>query len=255
MIPDNIYNNNRFSQQGTLISSISTAIDTAYGASLWGFTIQYYAPTIYGTILMYQDSVSHNWIHLYSPFSVIVSLNNNPPNNVPCFNQGTKILCLNKNSVEEYVPVESLRKGDLVKTYLHGYKKIKAIGVNRFVNDPSTYRKCMYVMKKEKNAGLIEDLTVTGDHSILVDNVSIPERMEMRKRLAREEHIGPKKLVMSSISSQFEKQTDVSEYTYYHFCVEDDNGMHRKFGVWSNGILSEIPSSSEFNLLELNIIQ
>jgi hypothetical protein len=79
--------------------------------------------------------------------------------------------------------------------------------------------------------------------------------MEMRKRLAKEERIGPKKLVMSSISSQFEKQTDVSEYTYYHFCVEDDNGMQRKFGVWSNGILSEIPSSYEFNLLELNKIE
>jgi hypothetical protein len=43
----------------------------------------------------------------------------------------------------------------------------------------------------------------------------------------------------------------MNEYTYYHFCVEDDV-LHRKFGVWSNGVLSEIPSSEDFKLLELN---
>lgn len=251
---DYIYSSGNFSSNGTTITSISTAVDTEYGASGWRI---YYDNASSTTLFQYKNA-SNAWVSVPSSattFSITEVLDNQPPNNVPCFNQGTKILCLNKNSVEEYVPVESLRKGDLVKTYLHGYKKIKAIGVNRFVNDPSTYRKCMYVMKKEKNAGLIEDLTVTGDHSILVDRVNPEERMEMRKRLAREERIGPKKLVMSSISKQFEKQTDVSEYTYYHFCVEDDNGMHRKFGVWSNGILSEIPSSSEFNLLELNKIE
>jgi hypothetical protein len=248
---DYIYSSRKFSSNGTTITSISTAVDTEYGASGW---LIYYDNATSTTLFQYKNA-SNAWVSVPSSattFSITEVLYNHPQNNVPCFNQGTKILCLNKNSVEEYVPVENLRKGDLVKTYLHGYKKIKAIGVNRFVNDPSTYRKCMYVMKKEKNADLIEDLTVTGDHSILIDNVRQEEIMEMRRRLAREERIGPKRLVMSSISNQFEKQTDVSEYTYYHFCVEDDNCIHRKFGVWSNGILSEIPSSSEFNLLELN---
>jgi hypothetical protein len=251
---DYIYSSGNFSSNGTTISSISTAVDTEYGASGW---LIYYDNATSTTLFQYKNA-SNAWVSVPSSattFSIMEVLDNQPPNNVPCFNQGTKILCLNKDSVEEYVPVENLRKGDLVKTYLHGYKKIKAIGVNRFVNDPSTYRKCMYLMKKEKNAGLIEDLTVTGDHSILVDNMSFPERMELRRRFAREERIGSKKLVMSSISSKFEKKTDVSEYTYYHFCVEDDKGIHRKFGVWSNGILSEIPSSSEFNLLELNKIE
>ena len=45
-----------------------------------------------------------------------------------CFNQGTKILCCNKNLKEEYISIENLKKGDLVKTYKHGYKKIDLIG-------------------------------------------------------------------------------------------------------------------------------
>ena len=43
-----------------------------------------------------------------------------------CFNEGTKILCF-KNNKEEYVPIQDLRKGDIVNTYLHGYKKIDLI--------------------------------------------------------------------------------------------------------------------------------
>jgi hypothetical protein len=57
---------------------------------------------------------------------------------------------------------------------------------------------------------------------------------------------------MSSISSYFEQIKNNDEYTYYHFCVEDDEVPNRKFGVWSNGILSEIPSEKQYCLLELN---
>ena len=65
-----------------------------------------------------------------------------------CFNQGTKILCLNKDSLEEeYKSIETLRKGDLVKTYLHGYKKIHLIGKNNMRNNPTEPLNCMYVMK------------------------------------------------------------------------------------------------------------
>lgn len=50
-----------------------------------------------------------------------------------CFNEGTKILCLNKKLEEEYIAIENLRKGDLVKSYKHGYIKIDLIGKNPMI--------------------------------------------------------------------------------------------------------------------------
>ena len=67
-----------------------------------------------------------------------------------CFNEGTKILCLNKKFEEEYIPIENLRKGDLVKSYKHGYRKIELIGKNPMINNPEKFNECMYKMEKQK---------------------------------------------------------------------------------------------------------
>jgi hypothetical protein len=63
-----------------------------------------------------------------------------------CFNEGTKILCLNDKLEEEYIPIENLKKGDSVKTYLHGYRKIDLIGKNTLFNNPDKFADCMYKM-------------------------------------------------------------------------------------------------------------
>ena len=48
---------------------------------------------------------------------------------IPCFLQGSKILHFDPESnTESYVPVETLRKGDLVKTFMSGYKQVSHIG-------------------------------------------------------------------------------------------------------------------------------
>jgi len=250
---DNKYINSHFSFNGTLVSDIPNLTLTYPLAVEWQLFSYFDTITeVYKTAFAYKKE-TNEWIYLMpyvTNYNVSINLYN--PNNVPCFNHDTKILCLNKDLEEEYIPVQSLRKGHLVKTFLHGYRKIKKIGVNRFINDPSNYRKCMYIMKKGIHANLFEDLIITGDHSILVEHIFRNERIIMRKRLMGEEQINSKKLVMSSISNFFEKITNNNEYTYYHFCVEDEETSHMKFGVWSNGILAEIPSANQFVSLELN---
>ena len=91
--------------------------------------------------------------------------------NPSCFNEGTKILCLNNLGEEEYIPIENLRKGNLVKTYNRGYRKIDLIGKQIMKNDPDRCRPCMYKLKKTEENGLTEDLFITGGHSILVDDL------------------------------------------------------------------------------------
>jgi hypothetical protein len=154
-----------------------------------------------------------------------------------CYNEGTKILCLNKHFEEEYIAIENLRKGDLVKTYKHGFKKIDLIGKNRMINDPKEFNKCTYKMEKTNENGLIEDLVVTGGHSILVDDLK--ECKEENDVLfgGKTPIVDDKYFLLSSVSKHFSKMENTEIYTYYHFVLENETDRH--FGVWANGILSE----------------
>ncbi len=161
-----------------------------------------------------------------------------------CFNFGTKILVL-KDSREKYVPVQDLRRGDIVKTYLHGYRKIDCIGRGRMVNDPSSLTSCMYKMTKTDKNGLIEDLYVTGGHSILVNALSNEEKQK-QKCISFSETIDDKVLLLAAASNQFVKVQGKKLYTYYHFTCENGGDDNRRFGVYANGILTETPSKNYF---------
>jgi hypothetical protein len=160
-----------------------------------------------------------------------------------CFNEGTKILCLNKE--EEYVPIENLRVGDIVKTYHYGYRKIELIGKHYLMNHPDNkFTNSMYKMAKTESNGLIEDLIVTGGHSILVDDLG--NQKELNEQLLGEEKIEDKFLLLAAASNDFVKINDTEKYTYYHFVLEDNGNDKMKFGVWANGVLSETISKHFF---------
>jgi hypothetical protein len=168
-----------------------------------------------------------------------------------CYNEGTKILCLNKELEEQYIPIENLRKGDLVKTYKHGFKKINLIGKNLMLNDPTSFGNCMYKMEKTLDNGLFEDLFITGWHSLLVDDLG-EHKLENDAKFAKETpKIEDKHLLLAGVSNDFTKVETTEEFTYYHFVLESDD-VEQQFGVWANGILSE--STSEKNFLEHSFI-
>ena len=163
---------------------------------------------------------------------------------IACFNEDTKILCFDDVSGEHYKPIQDLRKGSLVKTYQHGYRKIDLIGKKMFINDPAKWYKCMYVCKTPEH--FEEELIITGTHSILVDELSEAEKM-IQKRVAREEPrmIDDKYLLLTALSKSFEKVTDKKIFTYYHFTVEHDDPT-AQYGIWANGILVETTYTNDF---------
>lgn len=173
-----------------------------------------------------------------------------------CFNEGTKILCLNNLFEEEYIPIENLRSGDLVKTYKHGYIKIDLIGKNKMISDPNhlsqvgnvSINTCMHKMVKTDTNGLIEDLIISGRHSILVNDLG--EYEELMNYIFSygkwDNKIENKYLLLSSKCKDFIKIEDTKIFTYYHFCLESNGDNLKKYGVWANGILVETTNKNDF---------
>jgi hypothetical protein len=195
----------------------------------------YPAPVIYKSGTFWEAN-----LRSLSGFAV---LNNKDTN--ACFNEGTKILCLNKKFEEEYIPIENLRKGDLVKSYKHGYRKIELIGTHHMINNPNKILECMYKMEKTNENGLIEDLIVTGGHSILVDDLG-ENKDENEKIFKGTQIIDDKYLLLSCVSKDFKKLENNNLYNYYHFVLENSGNNEERYGVWANGILTETPSKNFF---------
>ena len=203
-------------------------------------------PLGYPAILTHKSGTL--WEASLQSISDFVGTDNNPI----CFNEGTKILCLNKKFEEEYIPIENLRKGDLVKSYKHGYRKIDLIGKNPMINNPEKFYECMYKMEKTNENGLIEDLIVTGGHSILVDDLG-ENKEENEKIFKGTQMIDDKYLLLSCVSKDFKKLENNNLYNYYHFVLEN-SGNDERYGVWANGILTETPSKNFFMSQKLNLL-
>jgi len=221
----------QFDTNGVLVSSVS-----AYPQyNTFNFFAQNQDQTISNIGLVTHKTVlGERVLRLDSLFTI------NPVSDPSCFNEGTKILCEN-----EYIAIENLRKGDLVKTYNHGYRKIDLIGKNRMINNPDTWHGCMYKMKKTAQNGILEDLIITGGHSVLVDDLG-EYKQQNEEKFGGTQMIDDKYLLLSAISNDFTKIEGVQSYTYYHFTLENDGNDDQRFGVWANGVLTETPSKNCF---------
>jgi hypothetical protein len=163
-----------------------------------------------------------------------------------CFNEGTKILCLNKDLKEEYIPIENLSKGDFVKSYKHGYRKIDMIGNNKMITNNDHFNLCMYKMVKTESNGLIEDLIVTGGHGILVDNLGDLGKKNKELFKGKIPTIDDKYILLAAISPDFVKLENQELYTYYNLTLENNGDDDKRFGIWANGLLTETPSNNQF---------
>ena len=163
-----------------------------------------------------------------------------------CFNEDTKILCFNSETNEEYYePIQNLKKGDLVKTYLHGYRKVDIMCKGKLRNNTKWFTTCMYKMCKTETNELIEDLIVIGGHAILVDKLSEEEYLRTCSIWGTPLRIDEKYLLLAGISDKFERVEGDDIYTYYHFCVENDGNDETRYGIWANGVLVETPCKKD----------
>jgi hypothetical protein len=172
---------------------------------------------------------------------------------IPCFNEGSKILCF-KDNEEEYIPIQNIKKGDLVKTYKHGFQRVEIIGKKKMYNLNSSKKEDrMYLLSKENYPELFEDLYITGYHSILVNNVTDEQIEKTREIVSMLFKTDDKYRLMASLDPKAEEITEEGEYTIYHFALEHED-IFMNYGVYANGLLVEsnsIRNMKEYSGMEI----
>ena len=171
-----------------------------------------------------------------------------------CFKEGTKIMCRTPDC-DRYIPIEQLDDHVYVKTYKHGYKRVKFLLQSKLINtDKRTINK-LYVMKKTPENKLIEDLYVTGSHALLVDTLDESTSLKMDNLISKleieyERKIDDKEKLIACFDKRFKEHNELGLFNIYHLVLENDDNEYTNYGIYANGILAE--STDEITLSRMN---
>lgn len=152
-----------------------------------------------------------------------------------CFLEGSKIL-----TDKGYIPIQDLRKGDLVKTMSDEYKPIYMIGKKEIYNPACDERikDQLYKCSQDKYPEVFEDLIITGYHSILVDDFKDNEREMTQEVLGNIYITGNKYRLPACVDERttiYEKKVTC---TIYHVALENEH-YYGNYGIYANGLLVE----------------
>jgi hypothetical protein len=141
-----------------------------------------------------------------------------------------------------YVPIEKLRKGDLIKTFKNGYVPINMIGKRPIFHAACEERikDQLYKCSPDKYPELFEDLVITGCHSILIDNFLTWDDVDRAKKVYEG------KLYKTDDMFRFPACADLrstvyetpGDYTIYHLALDNDD-YYMNYGIYANGLLVE----------------
>lgn len=159
-----------------------------------------------------------------------------------CFKEGTQILIYDEALEKEvYRPIEQLAVGQRVKTYKsEEYKTIAMIGYNIIQNpaDDERIRNRLYHLSPTEYPELIEDLYITGSHSVLVDTLTPSEKEDIRHEFGKIFITEDKYRLMACLDKRARPWQQAGSFKIFHFALEDDD-KYRNFGVYANGLLVE----------------
>jgi hypothetical protein len=172
--------------------------------------------------------------------------------NAICFGENTKILC-KVGEKEKYIKMSEIKEGTFVKTYKNEYKKVKYIGVSKFANTKENSIYKMYKLSKEKNEKLIDDLFLTGNHSILKSVLNEKEANYMKNySLIGGHFVNDKIKLLVGHCKMFEPVSDNEIKTIYALVLENEDES-KVYGIYANGILVE--STSEYAFVKKSKFQ
>ena len=173
-------------------------------------------------------------------------------NPVPCFKEDSKILVFNETlEKEEYIPIQDIRVGKLVKTFQHDYVKVEMIGKSQIYNsgNKDRIRHRLYQYSNPKFPEIVEPLILTGGHSILVDELTEEQQEETRQVFGSILETDGKIHLLSFLNEDCEPYEEEGKFTIYHIALENEN-YYANYGIYANGLLVE--SCSKRYLFELS---
>jgi hypothetical protein len=175
---------------------------------------------------------------------------------IVCFLKGTKILCA-INGKEVYVPIERIGQGTLVKTYKHGFKKVKYNIMGKLNNSAEHSIDKLYKLSKKRIPELMEDLYVTGSHALLHDSLTQRDVILMKKvveyaavhyKSVYHAKIDDKYKLLAYHDERFEEIMKEGVYEIHHIVLENEDSQSN-YGIYANGILAE--STDELTLMRM----
>jgi hypothetical protein len=154
----------------------------------------------------------------------------------PCFKDDTKITIL-QDGIETYVPINEINVGDLVKTHNNEYIPVLMVGKCMIThsNDKTRHIHKLYKYSKNKNNSLIDDLVITGAHSILVDKLCEEQESMTKKIYGKIKMIGDKYLLLSAMDPNAVIYEKNGIFIVYHIALDDTT----IYGIYANGMLAE----------------
>jgi hypothetical protein len=140
--------------------------------------------------------------------------------------------------MEEYIMIEQLSKGMLVKTLRDGYVPIEYISTRKIINPLNDIRTInrMYRIPKENYSILTDDLYITGGHSILVCNI-LPNDLT-NNEIRNIKYCDNMQRLLTYINKKAETLSGNNIYTIYHLALKNNN-KDKSYGIYANGLLVE----------------
>jgi hypothetical protein len=155
-----------------------------------------------------------------------------------CFKEGTTIL-----TDTGYRPIETLRKGDRIKTVSHGFQAIDMIGYRPIHHIPSAERMKdqLYACRPEHYPELTEELILTGCHAILVTSFKQGEREKTQSVLGDIFITDNHYRLPACVDKRSEVYEKEGVHLIYHIALENAD-YYMNYGVYANGLLVETTS-------------
>jgi hypothetical protein len=250
------FENKSFSCNGVCIKTISDEFDKKYNPY---YDNGKYAWKIYrdGIKLIFIAINTETGLHYILPKKYSIKCTDN---NKFCFLEGTKILC-NVNNLYIYIPIEYIKDNYLIKTYDNGDLPIAYIGYECFKNTKNTTRiiNKLYIYTPELFPEVFEPLYLTGNHSILLDEINNNNFIFDYEHIAEINNFSINKENTKvdnkySLPSYLNKDTHLvleeKKYRVWNIALAT-NLKYKKHGIYANGILIE--SGRIIDLLNMKI--